>query len=213
MWFLKKRNKIFLEEFSFEIFKAVFENEINNKVVKSFHTSVYMPELTKYLSDDQIKAIYLEIYSIIIYFNYPHKLCLRLEESMKSYVLDVENNDFLYQYILNDFNTALSEEVSKSYSRNEAIALIEQRFQLFKSYINLPKPFGGTYDETVIARVLNRMGAKKRDIDKYLLAISLQLFKNEDYTSFTKEEMLSLKKLLTTYYTDLNEKVSKVKLF
>ncbi len=213
MWFFNKKEKIFLEDFSLNIFNKVFFNQAENKITDKFHKLVKLNNSDLYISDDELNSIYLEIYSLIIYLNYQLDLCIRLEDSLRDYLLNVKNDSYLYNYPLNDYNKALSDQISMMYTKSEAVILIDRRFQLFKACMAKAKLLGGYYNETVIARTLNRMGSTKSYVDLYLTAYTKQLFINIDYQNYTTQEQDSVFKVLQTLYNDIIAELKNIKLY
>lgn len=213
MWFFNKKEKIFLEDFSLNLFNKLFSNRSENKITDKFHKLVKLNNSNVYISDDELNSIYLEIYSLIIYLNYKLDLCMRLEDSLRDYLLNVKSDSYLYDYTLNDYNKALSDQIPTMYTKNEAIILIDQRFQLFKAFIGKRKLLGGYYNETVVARTLNRMGSTKNYVDLYLTTFTKQLFINIDYENYTTQEQDSVFKGLKTIYNDIITELKNTKLY
>lgn len=217
MWPFKKKEKVFTEDFSLDFMHKIYYDDDSFNIKEIFNDKFDVSKLP-YVDVADLKSIFVELFSLVYYFDQNEKTnkwlenSFRLEDSINSYILNVKHDDYLYQYTFNDYNKALSDGISVMYKKEDVYNIFQKRLELFKKYQGTKGLSPSPYKDVVISRSLNRIGAQKKQIDKIFYSMSLCFLQNY-LPEHDKDDVLKMMVVLQEYYSIINQKLSKVNLY
>jgi len=215
MWPFKKKEKIFTETFCLDFLHKIYFSNDDFNIEDIFNKNF---SKLSYVNLGELQSIFVELFSLVYYLKQSESTTkwiensFRLDDSIRSYMLNIKHDNYTYEYTLSDYNTALSNGISIMYEKKDIYDIFQKRLALFGKYHGTQSLSCTPYQDIVITRSLNRMGAKRKKKDKIFYSMSLHFLQN-NFPEYDNDDLLKIMDILNKYYSIIDKELSDITLY